>query len=117
MSLHNLDTTLTPAEHTALCNAVTAIHQQVAERRAKALEERTELDSADVYLLQNCETALLWLNAQSEKLYQEWVALPAGSHLKEAYADQVWTWSDRDLVAAVPPTDDGSLEAFTRPEA
>ena len=99
MSLHNLKTTVTPAEHTALFNAVTAIHRQVGEREQKALDERTELSSADRYLLRNCETALLWLNAVSEQLYEEWVALPAGSHLKEAYSDQVWTWSDRDLAA------------------
>ena len=97
MSLHNLSTTITPAEHAALFNAVTATHSVVGKRQREALDNRTPLSSQDQCLLRDCEAALLWLNAQSERFYQEWAALPNGSHLKSAYADQVWTWSDRDL--------------------
>ena len=103
MTLHYHQTRVTPAEHTALSVAIQTMHHQVAGRRAQTLEDRTELSHADHYLLQSCETALLWLAQVSEELYEEWEALPEGSHLREAYADQVWTWSDRDL-AAMPPT-------------
>ena len=107
MSLHNLHTTLTPAEHTALYNAVTHVRLAMQAKKSAALESREELSTADQYLYDNCETAALWLAAQSEKLYKEWEALPEGSHLKEAYAEQVWTWSDRDLAAKPDAPEDG----------
>lgn len=112
MSLHNLETTLTPDEHTALFNAVMHVRLELGDKKREALAKREELGMADQYLYDNCETAALWLAAQSEKLYQEWAALPAGSHLKEAYSEHVWTWSDRDL-AAIPEAD---LTDLVRPE-
>lgn len=72
MSLHNLNTTLTPAEFAEL--------QELANRSDKRL-------------------AKCWVAAQAEAFYQEWKVLPDGCHLKEAYRDEVWTWSDRDLAA------------------
>lgn len=114
MSLHNLDTTLTPAEHTALWNVVTRMMGLVSEKRAEALQTRTEMGDSDVYLYQDCETARLWLSAQSEKLYQEWESLPAGSHLKDAYREQVWTWSDRDL-EAIPEVNPADFAGVERP--
>ena len=114
MSLHNLTTTLTPAEHTALTNAVTRVLLTMREKKGAALAKREELSSADQYLYQCCETAALWLSAQSEKFFKEWEALPEGSHLKEAYADQVWTWSDRDL-AAMPENDEDGWN-FVKPD-
>ena len=62
------------------------------------------LHTADQNLLDDCLTASLWLAAQDEKFYQEWEALPAGSHLKEVYSEQVWNWSDRDM-AVITETD------------
>ncbi len=108
MSLHNLSTTITPAEHRALWNVL--IHTQ-EQLRAKTGER----DHADRYLATECDTARLWLNAQSERLYQEWEALPEGSHLKCAYDDVVWTWSDRDLEAM--PEADTTGETPARPGA
>ena len=72
MSLHNLYTTLTPAEFAEL--------QELANKSGKRLAKR-------------------WVAAQAEAFYQEWEALPDGSHLKGIYRDEVWTWSDRDLAA------------------
>ena len=115
MSLHNLDTTLTPAEHTALYNTVQHVRLAMGEKKREALAKREELSSADQYLYNNCRTAWLWLAAQSEKLYEEWEKLPPGSHLKTAYEDEVWTWSDRDL-EAMPETDPAELAKFVRPD-
>ena len=114
MSLHNLDTTLTPDEHNALYNAVTHVRLAIGEKKREALAKREELSSADQYLYRCCETAALWLANQSEKFYQEWESLPAGSHLKEAYSEQVWTWSDRDL-AAMSGTEPSDAPEVDRP--
>ena len=114
MSLHNLPTTITPAEHNALYNAVIYAREAIQAKRNEALAQRGEMSKSDQYLYDNCETAALWLAAQSEKLYKEWDALPEGSHLKEAYAEQVWTWSDRDLAATPEP--DHEDWNFVKPE-
>lgn len=99
MSLHNLPTTLTPKEHAALHNAVI----------------RCLLNGdKDEQLQQDCELAGQWLAAQAERFYQAWEQLPEGSHLKEAYRDQVWTWSDRDL-EAIPEGDTTELSWLERP--
>ena len=73
------------------------------------------MSHADHYLWTECNTARLWLTAQSERFYEEWTALPAGSHLKAAYDDEVWTWSDRDL-EAMPETDPAELAKLVRPD-
>lgn len=112
MSLHNLETTLTPAEHTAMWNVVIQMQEQMRAKREAAMAKHEEMSSADVYLYRCCETARLWLNAQDEKFYEEWESLPEGSHLKAAYEDQVWTWSDRDMAAMTntEPTDTPEVE-------
>ena len=110
MSLHNLETSLTPAEHTALWNVLVRLQEDTRAKYEKAIANREELSHADAYLRQNMETARLWLNNQSEKFYQEWESLPAGSHLKAAYEEQVWTWSDRDMAAMT------STEPTEKPE-
>tara|TARA_B100001057_G_scaffold11981_1_gene11340 strand:+ start:143 stop:499 length:357 start_codon:yes stop_codon:yes gene_type:complete len=97
MSLHSLRTTISPTEYTALLNAVTHIQVGLKAKAKKANEKNEHLSNGDRCLMDNCDTASLWLAAVAEKLYDEWEALPAGSHLKEAYADQVWNWSDRDM--------------------
>ena len=112
MSLHNLDTTLTPDEHNALSNVVTRLRLAMGDKKREALNKREELSMSDQYLYNCCETAHLWLTNQSEKFYKEWESLPAGSHLKEAYSERVWTWSDRDLEAMTntAPTDTPEVE-------
>ena len=97
MTLHNLQTTITPAEHTALHNAVTHVRLALQAKKDEALAKREALSPEEQRAYEEAETAALWLAAQAERLYEEWLALPPGSHLKQAYADQVWTWSDRDL--------------------
>lgn len=77
MSLHNLNTTITPHEVAALF---------------EVLQKST---ADDTYR----ELANTWIAAQKERLFTEWDLLPEGSHLKEAYSSFVWTWSDRDLEA------------------
>lgn len=99
MSLHNMQTTLTPDELCAIQNCITQCLIAQREKRAETLESCTELDSADLYRLQCAETASKWAAAQSELLYETWEALPEGSHLKEAYRDDIWMHSDRDLAA------------------
>ena len=49
MSLHNLDTTLTPREHAAL--------HHVVELTYRRLSEREDLSGADECLLQSCRAA------------------------------------------------------------
>ena len=117
MSLHNLPTTITPAEHTALYNAVMHVRLAMRAKADEARENRQQLSDADRFLLDNCETASLWLAAVAEKMFAEWDALPEGSHLKEAYAELVWTWSDRDLAAKPDAPEDGwNFAPPVRPE-
>ncbi len=115
MSLHNLTTTITPAEHGALWNVLVYTQELMRAKREEALEKREDMSHADHYLWTECNTARLWLTAQSEQLYEEWTALPAGSHLKAAYEEEVWTWSDRDLEAM--PEADTTGETPARPGA
>ena len=87
MTLHNLRTTITPAEFAEL--------QSLANQSDSDLAKR-------------------WVAAVAEELYQEWAKLEDGSHLKEAYRDEVWTWSDRDLAEA-PEADPEEFVRFVRP--
>ena len=99
MTLHNLATTVTPAEHRALHNVLTHVLLPLRMKKEAAQAKGEDISGAELRLYESCEHASLWLAAQSEKLFNEWNALPLGSHLKEAYSDQVWNWSDRDIVA------------------
>ena len=94
MSLHRHSTVVTPAELDALANAVALLP-----------------DDGDI---QGKETAYLWIASVREELYKEWEALDEGSHLKEAYRDSVWAWSDRDL-AAMPEGLNVLPDDLTRP--
>ena len=38
-----------------------------------------------------------WLGYVNSQLFDAWTALPNGSHLKEAYRDQIWAFDDQDL--------------------
>lgn len=118
MSLHNLSTTITPDEHAALSYVLNTLRREKAEQKQQALRERRELSADEERVWDRMETAQLWLAAQSERFYEAWNALPAGSHLKEAYSDQVWEWSDRDLVEApdVDPADVPNFAPPVRPE-
>ena len=93
MSLHNLQTTLTPDELLAIQNCLDHIGIKLREKQA----DRQELSSSEAYLLDCYERGRKWAAAQSELLYEEWAKLPPGSHLKEAYAEDIWMHSDRDL--------------------
>ena len=42
--------------------------------------------------------AYRWLCYVRAELYDEWRKLSKGSHLKDAYSDDVWTWNDNDLL-------------------
>ena len=97
MTLHNLQTTITPAEHTALHNVLSEVRGVLQAKKDRAVIQREALSPEEQRAYEEAETAALWLAAQAERFYEEWASLPSGSHLKEAYADQVWTWSDRDL--------------------
>ena len=99
MSLHYMDTTLSPMEHDALHDVVEHMRRELEERRQEAIDQSREMTSTERRLYDSAYRAHLWLAAQAERLYEEWQALPPGSHLRDAYADRVWTWSDRDLAA------------------
>jgi len=99
--LHNHQTTLTPHEVACLHNALSYVRKALQEKR-DAGETPTDWE----WLLeQHTTTAGRWLANVKEDLWTAWAELPEGSHLKEAYRDEVWTWSDRDL-AEQPDTDD-----------
>ena len=51
----------------------------------------------------DAEAAYKWLAYVRESLYNNWQALPDGSHLKDAYRDEVWSWSDLDLAEPSAP--------------
>ena len=98
MSLHNLETTVTPDELTAIQNCINQSLMEMQAKRHEAIASRTELSSSEHYRYQCAVTASKWAAAQSELLYQAWAALPEGSHLKSAYAEDIWAHSDRDLM-------------------
>ena len=115
MSLHNLETTVSPAEVAAISKLVVAAAKQL--NTADKIEKRQALTHEEQLLLDAGNTAGAWVAAQHEALYEEWAKLPEGSHLKEAYADQVWTWSDRDLASTPEPEEQGlNFMKPTRPE-
>lgn len=41
--------------------------------------------------------AYRWISYVRDELFREWQSMPDGSHLKDAYASEVWTWNDEDL--------------------
>lgn len=45
--------------------------------------------------------AYKWIAYVRDELYGEWQSLPNGSHLKSAYAGDVWGWNDEDLVNTI----------------
>ena len=118
MSLHNLNTTITPAERNALDFVLNTLRRQAADKRQALITTRQRPSADDDLLWDKLETAELWIKAQNEKFFQAWEALPQGSHLKEAYSDQVWNWSDRDLVSTdEPEEEDLNFMKPMRPEA
>ena len=46
----------------------------------------------------DADLAYKWLAYVKGIVYSNWQDLPAGSHLKSAYADDVWSLDDSDLV-------------------
>lgn len=93
MNLHNHSTAITPQEATCLHNVVQAVRQPLEAKR----QRREPLTDQEHSLLQDTDTARKWLASVNEGLYQAWTALPEGSALKTAYAEDVWCWSDRDM--------------------
>lgn len=113
MSLHNLKTTVTPEEVAAIETLV----QAVAARLKDKVLKREELTPEETALMEAGNNVNAWVAAQHDALYEAWAALPQGSHLKQAYADQVWTWSDRDLAEEPEaPDEDLSFAPPVRPE-
>jgi hypothetical protein len=74
-----LDVQITPEDVDALSNVLAQFKQ---------LEE---------YSTKDAELSDKWLSYVRDRLYNEWKELPDGSHLKEAYIDDVWSWNDEDL--------------------
>ena len=109
MTLHNHNTQVTPHEVACLHNALSYTRKAVQAKR----DAGETLTDWDWLVEQHTETATRWLASVKETLYAEWVNLPEGSHLKDAYSSEVWTWSDRDL-AARQPDEDANL-TFERP--
>ena len=72
MTLHNLSTTLTPAEHRALHNVVTHVLLPLKMKKEAAQAKGEDISGAELRLYESCEHASLWLAAQSEKLFTEW---------------------------------------------
>ena len=99
--LHNHLVQLTPHEVACLHNALAYARKAVQAKR----DADEPLTDWDWLVEQQTTTAQRWLASVKESLWSSWAALPEGSHLKEAYRDEVWTWSDRDL-AALRDTDD-----------
>ena len=58
-------------------------------------EDETNLSNA-IDPVQHPE-AYKWIAYVRDELWSEWKNLNDGSHLKEAYRDEVWSWNDEDL--------------------
>ncbi len=92
-NLHNHTTQLTPHEVACLHNALAYAAKAVQAKR----DNGDTLTDWDWLVEQHTTTAQRWLASVKESLWASWAELPEGSHLKHAYRDEVWTWSDRDL--------------------
>ena len=90
----NLRPTLTPEQHADM-EAVMAAVLAAAKEKIGRREALTDYEAA---VMEAAERSQRWLASRSDELYRKWTRLDAGSHEKEAYADMVWRWSDRDLV-------------------
>lgn len=101
-NLHNHTAQLTPHEVSCLHNALAYAAKAVQAKR----DAGETLTDWDWLTEQQTTTAQRWLASVKETLWASWAELPNGSHLKEAYADEVWTWSDRDLAEARPDDDE-----------
>jgi hypothetical protein len=97
MSLHYCDVRISPYEVKCLHNLICRMRSSMQAKR----EAGEKLSDSDWLIELQVDDAWRWLASVRELLYAEWEALPDGSHLKAAYADEVWTWSDRDL-ASIP---------------
>lgn len=49
---------------------------------------------------QEAERLYRWLAYARQSLFRAWQELPDGDHLKEAYRNEAWTWTDEDLANA-----------------
>lgn len=76
-----INVTITPEEERALSNLITGL-------KVKDIDGD---DNEDISL------AYKWIAYVRGELYKNWTALPKGSHLKSAYAEEVWAWNDEDL--------------------
>jgi hypothetical protein len=95
MSLHSCEVAISPYEVKCLHNALCSMRSHL-----QAKQDAGEKPSDHEWLLgMQVEDGQRWLASVCERLYGEWEALPDGSHLKAAYANEVWAWSDRDLAA------------------
>ena len=106
MTLHNHDTQVTPHEVACLHNVLSYARKAVQAKR----DAGETLTDWDWLVEQHTETATRWLASVKETLYADWLELPEGSHLKHAYRDEVWTWSDRDLAEPREPHDGPTAE-------
>ena len=119
MSLHSCEVAISPYEVKCLHNVLCSMRSHLQAKR-----DAGEKPSDHEWLLElQVADGQRWLASVCERLYAEWEALPDGSHLKAAYADEVWAWSDRDLAAfarerdAAPDEAPAVGEGFRRPTA
>ena len=81
MTLHNLTTTLTPAEHRALHNVVTHVLLPLKMKKEAAQAKGEDISGAELRLFESCEHASLWLAAQSEKFLESVPEIALKNHL------------------------------------
>ena len=61
-------------------------------------EYQSTLVDPDPHTARSADLAYKWVCYVREVLTGEWNRLPEGSHLKDAYVDDVWTWNDSDFI-------------------
>jgi hypothetical protein len=72
---------ITPEEVDAISNVVASFKQV-------EFDEFTDSDAAVVHK---------WVSYVKHVLFNKWADLEDGDHMKEAYRDEVWSWTDNDL--------------------
>ena len=75
---------ISPEEEAALSDCVSAFKDLIVED--------------DAFSTKEAELAYKWLTYVREVLHETWQSLPPGSHMKDAYRDDVWAWNDNDLI-------------------
>ena len=91
MTLHYHQTTITPRELGYIHNLLTEV------RRTLGNKDQSTLTFWEGQLVKESELLSRWTGHVKHELYEKWINLPEGDHLKHSYRDEVWTWDDQDI--------------------